>query len=249
MKRLLLIVFLAAQVTGVHAARQYRNFTDTQGRTIRGCVVAYDERSGVVTFERDNRRTAKVPLSIFSEESQNYICSWKINKLFLTDSGFRISVNRRKSKDEKESYQNNRKTRKVEVVHYEILLENRANMELKDLNVEYCIYYEQDQWFDRRKVVVKQGVRCGELSVGTMPSKSKKTLQSEAVKTHKDELSSDRYFLAGESNVQRGKIHGIWIRIHTTLPSGKTLTRNYSVPESLSEKMVWEKSSTNVGLN
>ena len=244
MKPLLLMVFLAMQVTGAHAAKQYRDFTDTQGRTIRGCVLAYNPKTGEVSFERDNRRTAKVPLSLFSEESQNYICSWRMRKLFTDDSFFKISAGRKKSKDKKGTRTTNKYIQRSENTHYEILFENRSSMDFKDLEVEYCIYYEQE---DERQAL-RQGVRYGKISNLSISAKSKETVITEKVRTYKKELNTS-YYYSDSDITQKGEVIGIWVRIHTKLSSGETLIREYSLPDKILESKRWEKSSTRTGLN
>lgn len=246
MKRLLLIAILSAQVAGVHAAKQYRDFKDTQGRTIRGCVLAFDSNSGIVTFERDNKRTAKVPLSIFSDEDQQHIRGWKVNQAFLSESYFKISTTRKKEKGKKR-FRNNSEVN-PEKTSYEVALENRSAMDFEIPKVEYCIYYEQEE-LTQEGMGLEEGVLYGTLAMGTMQAKSKKELLTNAVTTYKRELRSDRYYIGGANSVQRGKVRGIWIRVHAKLPSGKTLTREYSQPDTLCEKKKWASSSIDVGLN
>lgn len=72
MKRMILFICWSGMVFSVWAVT-YRDFTDTQGRTIRGRVLKFNFRTKMVTFERENKRLAKVPLSIFSESDQAYI--------------------------------------------------------------------------------------------------------------------------------------------------------------------------------
>ena len=59
-----LVVCLMVVCTVVHAAPQYRDFMDTEGRTIRGRIIAFDGKADIVTIERDTKRTAKVPVAI-----------------------------------------------------------------------------------------------------------------------------------------------------------------------------------------
>ena len=85
MRRILLVVGLIAVVMGTQAEK-YRDFTDTQGRTIRGRIVAYDATKKIVSFERDNRKTSKVPIGIFSEADQAYLLEWEVLRNFRRDS-------------------------------------------------------------------------------------------------------------------------------------------------------------------
>ncbi|MCK5675887.1 MAG: hypothetical protein KAH99_02610 [Verrucomicrobia bacterium] len=109
MKRLVLFACLLAMVSGVHAATQYRDFKSAEGKTIRGRITGYNPLKEVVTIERDNRRTTKVPITIFCETDQIYIREWKIFRCFMTDRYFKISAKRKKSVNKEESYQSSYK--------------------------------------------------------------------------------------------------------------------------------------------
>lgn len=248
MKRLLLIVVMVAQASGVFAIRQYRDFTDTKGRTIRGCVVGYSGKTGVVHFERDNHRTSKVPITVFSEADQTYIREWEFRKYFLSKDKFKISAGRKKKKDKDDSYSGGTWSRKVENMGYEVVLENRAEVPMENLVVEYCIYYEQDE-IKHHKQVTSEGVCCGSFPVESLRSKAKKRLLTQTVKIYKEELGGEYYYDADINNVQAGKVRGIWVRVKMKLPSGDTLTRDYCLPDSLDNSKAWMTSSVNVGMN
>ena len=250
MKRLLLVIYLVTAAVGVQAVKQYRDFTDTKGRTIRGRIVAYDAKKKIVTFERDNKRTSKVPITVFSETDQGYVLEWETLKNFATERLFRISAKQKKIDNEAKGSKSRSKQIEVEDTHYEILLENKSASELKGLELEYCIYYEQEEG-----AACSQGVHCGDLSIDAINPVSKKTLQTEAVSTYTKELNSDWRYVDDDGkpisvdNVQRGDVHGIWIRIHLKLPSGQKETREFCCPESISNSKAWVSSSIRAGMN
>ena len=90
---LLIVVLLAAN--GVFAVGQYRDFVDSQGRTIRGKVLRFEARTQTVTIERDNKKITKVPITIFSEADQSYILEWDAAKGFTSDSLLKITCDDR----------------------------------------------------------------------------------------------------------------------------------------------------------
>lgn len=250
MKRILLIAYLIMTVVGVQAAKQYRDFTDTKGRTIRGCIVSYDTKKGIVSFERDNRKISKVPITVFSESDQVYIKDWEVLKCFSLERLFKISAKRRKQDNEgKSSTEHNKKTDVVDT-NYEILLENRSKSVFKGLKMEYCIYYEQD---GRKEAI--QGVYHDDLAIASIKPTSKKVLKTEAVSTYTRELDSNWTYgdgggnSSGVKNIQRGDVHGIWIRIHMTMPSGEKATREVCFPDNLSNSKAWMNSSIRAGMN
>ena len=249
MKRLLRFVFAVMLVVNGAFAKQYRDFTDTKGRTIRGYVQAFDERSGRVTFERENHRTSKVPITIFSEADQTYIQEWNHAKFFLSKSSFKISASRKKMKDKGESYSGVAWSKKVKNMGYEVVFENRSATQLENLEIKYCIFYEQDDVKDRRTQCTEEGVLCGNFPLNSLPPKCKKSLMTEMVKIFKKELGGDYYYTEDIKNVQSGQIRGIWIRVSMKLSSGEKLTRDYCLPDSLENSKVWMASSINVGMN
>lgn len=249
MKQLFLIVFLAMQVGGAHAAKQYRDFTDTQGRTIRGCVLAYNVKTGVVSFERSNRRTAKVPLSVFSEESQQQIVSWQIKKHFTSNSSFKISATRHETKNEQMSMNGYKTLQRAEDASYKITLENKSKTNFKNIKIEYCIYYEQETSAESTSVPAEKGVLCGSFSDLSIASNSKQTLESDVVIIYKATLNAENYYSTSGKSKLNGEVIGIWMRIHTKLPSGEKVIREYSRPDKIIENHKWAKSSMAVGLN
>lgn len=247
MKHLLLIcLFVGA--TGAQAANQYREFTSRDGKTIRGCITAYDATREVVSIERDNRRTATVPISVFSETDQAYIRDWEIMRCFETDRFFKISGKRKKGEDKTEGYQSSYFEKDVEITSYEISLDNRASFNFEGLQLEYCIYYEQEK-LQGGKEICDQGVCYGKLPVQTLFSRSQQVIQTDGVAVYTEELSSDAIYVNGMDNVQSGDVHGVWIRIHLKLPSGQEGMREYCLPDSLNNSKAWMTSSIRAGMN
>lgn len=74
MLRALTIFLLFA--TGL-VAGDLREFTSTDGKTLKASVVNYDKKSGEVTIRLEDNRTFKVPLDRFSEDDQIYLEEWR----------------------------------------------------------------------------------------------------------------------------------------------------------------------------
>lgn len=166
----------------------------------------------------------------------------------MMDRYFKISAKRKKDVNKEESYQNGYWEKDVDITGYEIALENRSAFELKGLDVEYCIYYEQEE-ISHRKEVCNQGAYCGDLSVKFLAPRSEKLLRTGEVTVYKEELDSGAFYTDGRDNVQRGDVHGIWIRVHLKLPSGEKRTREYCLPDSLGNSKAWMTSSIRAGMN
>lgn len=130
---------------------------------------AYDARTKTVTIERDNKRTSKGPINIFSETDQTYIRGWSVRKDFSIERLFKVSVNRKKSDNEEDTSTTHNKKTAVEDTFYEILFENRSSSGLHGLELEYRIYCEQDDGKG-----CNQGVYCGDIAIKSVVSRSKK---------------------------------------------------------------------------
>ncbi|WP_269542728.1 hypothetical protein [Cerasicoccus fimbriatus] len=60
------------------AASDLREFTSTDGKTLKASVVNYDQQSGEVTIRLEDNRTFKVPVDRFSEDDQTYLKEWRM---------------------------------------------------------------------------------------------------------------------------------------------------------------------------
>lgn len=247
MKRLFWMSCFLLLVSAVLAGKAYRDFTDAQGRTIRGCVIAYESAKQMVTFERENHKPAKVPLHIFSDADQAYISNWGAAQAFESKRNFKISAQKRsennKAASNRLSGRNPVMVYKVEDTHYEILLENRSASMLTDLRVEYCIYYKQDH-------AGGEGNRtlCGRFELDQSQPKSKASLATDAVSIYQSELSSGYIYAGAESSIHTGEIDGIWIRVYVTI-GDKECLREYLYPDDLSRGRVWKSESSPPGIN
>lgn len=248
MNRVAAVVCIVMIVSGGYAARQYRDFTDVQGRTIRGQALAFDAASGQVKFERDNRKTASVPITVFCAKDQEFIRNGELARIFARESLFRISVKRIRKDNEEESGLKNYVNYDAKDTFYRIELENRSGAVLPGLVLEYCIYYEQE-------VNEKDGVEClpgvlyGTIDVGDIKPKTPGTYTTESVTLYKAELDSGRFYYSGSGNVRNGDIHGIQVRVSLKVPGGSKETRTFAQPDAIVKSQSWATSSVPVGMN
>ena len=221
----------------------YRNFLGKNGESVRCKVLAFDRLRDMVTIQKDNGRTHKVDVGLFSEHDQTYVQEWQTAKRFNSESRFKVAAKRKKFKVDKKRHVNNyygveNAQTTIEQTGYEITLENRSDTPLKNIIVEYCIYYEQER-ADRDKQVTDEGVKCGVLHIDELAPKAKTTLQTDPVTLRKHELSSNWFHYSGAENKQQGKVVGIWMRVYLPLSDGQRVTRQYSLPTSLKKNRKW----------
>ena len=227
---------------------EYRVFTNSQGQSIRAELLLYDARSKMATLRLENGRQAKVPVDKLSEEDQKYIRAWDLNKDFMDERRFKISAKRKRFDNDDKSSKDFNSKRDVENAGYELTLENRSEVDFKKLTIEYCIFYEQDQVAHGGNTT-QQGIFCGKTDLDKVPAKAKKEFLTQSVLIYKQELDADWIYGNGADNVQRGDIHGIWLRITMSLPDGDTVVREYCLPDSLSNGRRWTTTSVPVGMN
>ncbi len=235
-------------------ATEFHDFMDAQGRSIRGKILRFDGRKRMVTIERDNRKTATVPVSIFSEEDQGYIKEWSNLEGVCSTSKFKISCERRTVKSwTKEalgtiSYTDGSREKNQVVgkhhykeVGYDIILQNNNDYDLSGLTLEYCIFYEQNTGNGE-----KPGVRYVSTDLDDIQGQKKAEVASKTVVVFKYETHAE--FI--NSRVWKGEVEGIWVRISTVGKDGrKKVLRDVSMPAGIMESRAWRDQSKPVGEN
>lgn len=248
MKNWVYLIVLFIIGTSVVSADEYRDFLSADGKSIRGKVMRYDARSKKVSIQRDTKQLFTVPIRVFSDKDQKYILQWEFNKVFLSDSSFKIDAKRKKIKDSEAAYTGSVTSEKLENTAYELTLKNNSASSLEGLKVEYCIFYEQEKTVSS-KTIEEEGVRYGTIDVGSMRPKSSKELRTEPVTVYTYELDSSWSYTDGRKNKISGEIRGLWVRVNMTMKNGEVLTRDFCMPDSLSNSKAWATSSTHVGMN
>lgn len=243
----LLSIFVLAVNVLAGGADPFRDFLSTDGKAMRGRVMRFDAREQKVTIERDTKKVFTVPVSVFCEDDQTYIFEWNQAKDFLSESAFKISASRFEKKLD-EGYSSYMQEKKVEDCGYEITLENKSKTLFKNVSLQYCIYYEQDE-IEKHKQITEEGVLFGTLAVGDMLAKNKRELKTETVIIYKRSLDADYIYTSNIKNVQKGKIHGVWLKATMKTETGQTFTREYMLPDSLSNKRAWSEEPVYAGEN
>lgn len=218
------------------------DFLAQNGNSTRGRVVAYNAPKGTVTIEKKDKLTCKVKLAQLSKADQTHVREWHLIKEFCTKNRFRISAKQKQCGEnrEMEIHDNQgvvRGIRTMESIGYDITLDNRTRIGLRDMDVEYCIYYEQDRPNGLNRVAGR-GVKCGTLNISKLAAKSTTQVETEPVVLFKQEKNNDY----GDGNVLKGEITGIWIRVYLPLANGKRTMREYSKPAELMKDRQWATS-------
>jgi hypothetical protein len=248
MRWVVVIVVAALCCSPAWSADRYRTFTDSTGREISARILTYDVRKEVIYVQMENGRKGKIELSKLSDDDRDYVQVWQVSRDFLEDRRFKISA-KRKSEDNKDKTNKiGIVTRDVENMSYEILLENNSKMNFENINLQYCIYYEQEVSAAGGNKT-KQGVYCGRTEVEDLAPGAKQELKTGNVVIYKKELDSGYYYTAGSDSSQDGEIHGIWMQFTMELPGGEEVVREFCLPDSIPNGHTWTTKSIKVGMN
>lgn len=254
MKRVFYFVLSVLLVSTVWADDAFRDFKSKDGKVVRGRVCAFDESSDAVTIETENKRTSKVPISVFSEEDQAYIKVWQNQQGVRSSSKLRITVERKAVKSwvekqygsvtvngEADGTQQTGKTN-FEEIAFDMELANRNSYPIKDLVLEYCIYYEQELEKDQ---AAKPGVLFGTKTINRIAPNGKMEFTTDAVTVFEFAMGSqfaDAYELDGQ-------VFGCAMRLYLQQGDEKTLVREERCPTKLPSTYEWESKSRVVGKN
>ena len=255
MKRLILFVCSMLLVSSVWSATQYRDFKNTEGKVIRGCIKGYDAKTKTVSIERDNKRVSTAPISMFSEADQAYILSWSASEGFTSDRLLKISGEKKRTDQEKVknygdvTYSDGSVENELisetfnETYVYELELYSLNASALENIRLDYIIYYEQSETKHREKGEVKQKNLTGEIVVPSIESKKKIILTTNPVKVFEEKMATNDNRTDGSvTHGGEGEVHGVRARLYMKLESGEEVMREITVPESLSEeKFPWTK--------
>ena len=239
---------------GVVSAAEYRDFMDTQGRAIRGRVLKYDARSKKVTIERDNKQSTTVPIDIFSEADQNYIIEWDSAKGFTSPALLKISCSDQQAEKRKE-----KETQDItytdgsveedfvmtvttfEKIAFKLKFKNTNKMDLKNIRVDYRIYYEQSKMiWDENPEMIQHCFR-GKMTVPTVPAKGEVSVTSKSVETHNDNINPVPQAGGDQRRAGEGDVIGFRAQIYMKMASGEEVMREFCQPNTLSlKKYPWD---------
>jgi len=248
--RLIALILMVCISLSAYSEETYRDFMDTQGRTVRAKILSFDGHSKKLKIQRDNGKVVSVPASIFSTEDQVYIQSWLKYEGVRSTSKFKMEFNRRSIKSwSKErigrinytdgSHEDNQVVGKTDYDEfgYEITIDNKNKYALSGLKLEYCIFYEQE--VNAKRKDPEQGVLHGTMDLEEIAAQSKRKVNTKSVTVYKDESNAE--FI--NSAVVRGEILGITARVYSHENGKKELLRYEGMPKSLLDGMAWTETS------
>jgi len=256
MKRCFSVICFCLVCCVIRADEPYRDFHDTQDRTVTAKIIKCDMKKGQVMVEmKDGKRRVTVPLAGFSDKDQTYIKQWYALNESLSESRIKIetkelTLEKRTEEDNSDaadsrsgSYIGNvQESIKYEEIAYEIVLQNRGSAPLKDLRIEYKIYYEQSKTTTGSPKFVQQ-IEYATIKIPELVNNKKVSFQTKPVEIYEEEtiLDPGMYYDMPPTGAE-GEVHGMRARLYITLPSGQEAMREFCEPSSLSEdRYPWEE--------
>lgn len=234
-----------------------RTFMLPDGRSIDAEIVKYHAKTGLVELSLANGKRKKVQPSIFVPADQSYIKEWASLSTFRDEKMLQVSADEKKVKTREEKVMGDvnyndgdiqkEVVAEVEYTSYvfEVQLDNRSASPMENLEVHYCIYYEQlraagSGGAKRTQPVVDHKNVSGTFEKVSLIGKEKKALETKPVELHEKEYVTDANFRGGDPVKEKGKIQGVWLKIYASTASGEKVCRNLYSPESLRGKVVWK---------
>jgi hypothetical protein len=221
-----------------------REFSSTNGCTIKGILLDYSFRDQVATIQREGRTDpCKVSIDVFCKADRSYIRSWALERDFrqsLNVSSRLVGV-----ECEEEIRIGRYDPRFIRSHVYELEMSNLSESSFTNVEIEYCLFYRQITRNGATKYR-HEGVLCSGIKVGTVDAGSSKRLQTQAVLTYNEECDEG---LFGSNGASYGEILGIWLRLTATPPSGEALVRDLRFPDDLNHHKDWTTTSSCTELN
>lgn len=228
-----LLVFAALILGGgsIEASDEWHDFSDIEGRTVRGRMKDFNTQAEIVTMEREDGKTFQSPLSKFCKADQHYIREWRAERDF-NDLLFISAVLKTYDKPPVDMDMIYRPGN-VRYQGYVVKLDNRSQTTFSKVEIEYCLYYHEVG----NMLIHSEGVQCGQFEIEEFAPHSKHEFMTETVLVYNN---ANPITPLTNSRSTRCEIIGIWLRIHATLPSGERPRREVCLPPDLSHGRVWK---------
>jgi hypothetical protein len=256
MKRLVLFFSLLSMVlVSSRAVAEVREFTTNDGKAIFGEITDYDAKTDAVKIKTDQGKTIQTKASSFLDEDFMYIRDWDTVRLFSQNVNFRIYLNGPESLNKWAKFRWLERPGKVQPsktheiflnrMGYEIKFSNETGYDLENVEIKYCIFYNQERldWATEKKVTDLK-VRPSVHRYAIVPEGINKKFSSNSIVLRRKEIQGSNqnnrfYFLEGEGRRIKSELIGIVFRAEIITATGHSAVREIRMPKDLSEKYVW----------
>lgn len=242
-----LIVFVAglALISSTWADHANRDFTSTNGCTIKGKLLDFDMEKQIATILREGMTDpSHASIAVFCDTDRQYIRDWAFERDFR--ESLKISVRLIDVARHEEIKDKRYDPKFVKCQAYEVEMKNRSDTEFLSAEVEYCVFYKQIER-NGTTCIGQNGVLCDRIEVGTMAPDSCQDLKTQSITLYDEGGHTTSLF--GSDGGSYGEVEGIWLRVTATLTSGEQVVRNICFPDNLSSCRDWTTTTVSAGLN
>jgi hypothetical protein len=252
---ILFLVLMSAVFAVGGALAKVREFTTKEGTSIHGEILEYDQKTDSVKFRTDQGKTVQTRAATFLDEDFIYIRDWDAVQRFRENTNFRIYLNDAASENKWTKYSWFCYVGKIEPVHtyttdfnrmaYEIKFDNQTGYDLENVDIKYCIFYEQER-LDHliEEKVADLMVRPALHHFTIVPDGMNKKFTSSSVVLRRKEIVMNNQFrfldyLEGEGRFLKSRMVGMIFRATLNTASGPSVMREIRLPKDLPDDYAW----------
>jgi hypothetical protein len=232
---------------------EVREFITTDGKSVSGEIKSYNQQTRRVQIKPKAGQVVQLKIDSLRDEDFVYVRDWDAVRRFSDAADFRIYLSELKSRNKWTKYSWRINPGKQEPTHTwttdferfecEVKIDNQTGYDLENVELKYCIFYEQERldWAKEEKiadVVVRPSLH----RYSILPDGDSKKFDSNAVVLRAKELmvgSSSLRYLEGEGRFLKSRALGMVFRAEIKTASGHSAVREVRVPKDLSEEYVW----------
>jgi len=212
---------------------------DAQGRMVEAKVLHVDFQRGTVELELRGGQKKKVKPSIFSKEDQQYIMDFGAIQEFRS-SRLKVELEKKTLDKRREMLGSQSAIRRdTDVLCYEVKVLNRTAVRFDDLEVQYNIFYEQEELTPGASIAKDLSSKGSEKLV--LDKQKSKVFQTGPYEVYNQRLAGgyDGY-VGGAPTNQSGKSKGIWLKLYLKTKSGQTAVKDVANPKTAISQYTWQ---------
>lgn len=228
-----LCLILAMGLTLIAGADGMRQFTDHEGRSINAKLLRPYGIDRVELQREDGERFIVSP-EVFSAEDQAYISNWLKQVILREQEVIRTSVLTRYGRKQRDESSRGLLVERYPG-YYRVTLENRSDLELGDLTVEYrCFAFKNEVGSMRRgegRVIRSEGSH----KVKSLPARGKIEFNTDEIELMDTTLRPGFVWADGGRGKSSDRMDGIWLRV---MREGSMIAE-FAQPSALPERHDW----------
>ena len=218
-------------------AKEYHKFTNTKGQTLLAHLIRYNDSKKTVFLDCKGKGGKTVPISVFSEEDQQYILDWNLSKKFFDNKVLTVSFKKKKEKLPEKTIDHEFDVTFFWDAWIDVVIQNKSASSFDDVTVEYTLYYTEE--------IPKGGYENrneSEKKLGTIYAKQTLNLR----KNSKAPFSTEKVELSVYSGREglwpsmKGEMEGMILKMSFKLNSGETIVRTIRYPKNLEREWTTE---------